>query len=486
MPRKKDEVASTENQSGFTDQVLQKWISFPRVTVIDETDNAYMVEFDGMKYEVAKCDTGEVKGGAYDGGEGEGRIAMDTRHELRQVLVPASGIFSKKNIPSEFREAVAFHELRHVEYGGDDDAHQKALHDEILYIIKYFSAELRERYLKFARRLRDNLSPLEEGKENGNVIRVGTKFYATFECLKEMFPNKDDLLLKIVQRVPCNERGGQIFYQVDTVEQLVLAPEIREKYLKFMKDMKEGRRRPRPFLTELEILERKGSFIKIEDKKYATSVYLEHMFDAGYHLILSAAFGAKRVQRGPNIFYDVEHVEKVFLESDDLSFVAHRAKFTLPEVDYENVLRINGNEYMLPEDLAKFLGVSTNFIRKIIRNHKLQPVSGRDVCGEVHANFYNVAEIRKILSESDVSQIPHADKDGVIMHGGKRYRTNSRLAYIFSEGKLPSDITRMYKMVRHAEKNAGLKPIKGFLHGHLKEFYDEDAVKVALQSLQNT
>lgn len=139
-------------------EILEEWIEFPRVNIIKEDEDTYTVEYNGEEVTINKAGM-EHQGGAYSGG---GTPTIELRQQMLQVLQPMHGLFLDREIPPEFREALIFHELREQEYGGFEDAHQRAVHDEILYVLKHFSPELRKQYLEFAEKEREEKSPQRE------------------------------------------------------------------------------------------------------------------------------------------------------------------------------------------------------------------------------------------------------------------------------------------------------------------------------------
>ncbi|MBI4994434.1 hypothetical protein HZC21_02200 [Candidatus Peregrinibacteria bacterium] len=135
-----------------TQEILENWIGFPQVKIVAEDDDTYTVTYDGQEYTFNKEEMKEEIG-AYAGGSGA--VTMEIRLELRQVFQPEHGFFLNLDIPPEFIKAIIFHEIGHEKYEEYADAHQRALHDEILYVMKHFPPELRERYFRFAEEVRE-------------------------------------------------------------------------------------------------------------------------------------------------------------------------------------------------------------------------------------------------------------------------------------------------------------------------------------------
>ncbi len=140
-------------------EILEEWIEFPRVNILRENDETFTVEYNGEEITISKEEMKHEMGAFH---AGSGSPAMQVRLEIRQELQPLHGLFLDRDIPTEFREALIFHELREKEYSGFEDAHQRAVHDEILYVLKHFSPELRKQYLEFAEKEREEKSPQME------------------------------------------------------------------------------------------------------------------------------------------------------------------------------------------------------------------------------------------------------------------------------------------------------------------------------------
>lgn len=137
-------------------EILEDWIEFPRLKILDEDEESFTVEYDGKETKVNKAEMKHQGAAFYSGGGGA--PSMELRLQMQQVLQPMHGFFLDRDIPQEFREVLIFHELREAGYGGED-AHQRAVHDEILYVMKHFPPELRKEYFEFAEKEREEKSP---------------------------------------------------------------------------------------------------------------------------------------------------------------------------------------------------------------------------------------------------------------------------------------------------------------------------------------
>lgn len=136
---------------------VKKLITFSRVRILETTETSYKVEFEGEKYSIIKDEKSYFVSGGFAGRN----IGMRT--ELRQELVPLNSIFQDENAPDNFKEVMIFHEIKEKEYSdiGLEDAHNRAVHDEILYVLKHFDTETQQAYFKWAKEYREN-AVLEE------------------------------------------------------------------------------------------------------------------------------------------------------------------------------------------------------------------------------------------------------------------------------------------------------------------------------------
>lgn len=165
--KQKGSPDGSESKSPNPEQSVQKiladWIKFPRVKIIGEDDNTYTVNYGEEEYTFSKEEM-EGEMGEY----AAGCAVMEITQTVRQELRSAHGFFLDLDIPPEFREAIIFHELREKEYAGEEDAHQKAVHDEILYITKHFSLKLRKQYLKLMGKERERAVRKKQTEERNN------------------------------------------------------------------------------------------------------------------------------------------------------------------------------------------------------------------------------------------------------------------------------------------------------------------------------
>ena len=137
---------NNEVMSIIPPEVLE-WIKLERVQIKEVTDTHYKVRYGGEEVTIAKSTRSYfVEGGGGSGGMG---LTLDLRQKLCLTM---GGIFQDKNAPDEFKTVMIFHELREREYKRQEmeKAHQRAVHDEILYVLKYLPPELHEAYFKWA------------------------------------------------------------------------------------------------------------------------------------------------------------------------------------------------------------------------------------------------------------------------------------------------------------------------------------------------
>ncbi len=142
---------------------LADWIELERVTIVRETDDSYLVKYNNETVEVAKDTESHWAAGEGVGGSAVASNGMHLEQRLEQLLIPEHGFFQDEAAPDFAKEVMIFHEIRESEYAkaGFEDAHTRAVHDEMLYVLKYFTPEQQEEYWGFAERYR---KPIEEGK----------------------------------------------------------------------------------------------------------------------------------------------------------------------------------------------------------------------------------------------------------------------------------------------------------------------------------
>jgi len=157
MAEKPAKTAASKRKTAI--DYIRKLVDFPRVKIIKETPEAYLVKFGAENIEVRKSD--ETYFESESGSSGPASHGMALCQEIRQLLLPVNGIFQDEEAERKFAEVMIFHELREKEYDEtalEDDpdvsAHQKAVHDEILYVLKHLPPADQEEYFRFADKYR--------------------------------------------------------------------------------------------------------------------------------------------------------------------------------------------------------------------------------------------------------------------------------------------------------------------------------------------
>lgn len=132
------------------EKLLRELISIPRLEIFKETEEFFEVKLGKEKFRVAKSSETSFLAAGTAG------THLAQRLEIRQVTLPDANIFQDEEAPKEFREVMILHEIREMEYkeAGFQDAHERAMQDEALYIIKHFGPDLQQAYLEFARKYR--------------------------------------------------------------------------------------------------------------------------------------------------------------------------------------------------------------------------------------------------------------------------------------------------------------------------------------------
>lgn len=153
----------TEPQTA--EDVIGELADLPKVTLISEDKDEFIVEYKGEQISVEKNDeTCFVSGGAVEA------VGMGLRCALQQGLGITDKIYQDDEA-REFMDVMIFHEIREKEYkeAGFEDAHQRAVHDEILYIMVHLPEKQRA-YFEFAKEYREARAqqPDEDEKDAEN------------------------------------------------------------------------------------------------------------------------------------------------------------------------------------------------------------------------------------------------------------------------------------------------------------------------------
>ncbi len=127
---------------------LTSFITLPRVRVLKETNELYTVRYGDEKYDIGKATASYFE---------SQQPSTELRLEQRIALAAETDIFQDDKVPASYKEVMMFHEIREQEYvqHGLEDAHERAMNDEVLYVLKHFDAQTRDGYLAWARTYRE-------------------------------------------------------------------------------------------------------------------------------------------------------------------------------------------------------------------------------------------------------------------------------------------------------------------------------------------
>lgn len=152
---------------------LSDIIELDRVHIEGETPDLYTVKYKDRTYEITKStETCFVSNGSSSAPSMRAELRLENR------IVPETEIFQDSHVPTEFKETMMFHEIREMEYksGCFEDAHKRAVNDEVLYALKFFDKKTQKEYIDFAQMYRKS--------------KIGTKKY--FELKKGIESSKLD------------------------------------------------------------------------------------------------------------------------------------------------------------------------------------------------------------------------------------------------------------------------------------------------------
>ena len=147
-------------------EYLRDLIDLPRVKILSEDETSFLIEYEGQEIPVVKSDA------TYFQAEAAGSVRNGMRQELRLVAALDEKICQDDGA-REFMEVMLFHELREREYldAGFENPHQRAVHDEILYVMAHLPEKLRE-YLEFAKQYREERAHPVDAEEGANEEQV--------------------------------------------------------------------------------------------------------------------------------------------------------------------------------------------------------------------------------------------------------------------------------------------------------------------------
>jgi hypothetical protein len=161
-----DDELPERTREADREDLLRELISIPRLEILGETEDSFEVKLGGETFQVIKSsETSFSAAGAQS-------QHLSQRLEMRQVMLPDASIFQDEEVREEFKEVMILHEIREKEYkeAGFQDAHKRAMQDEVLYILKYFKTDLQQAYLEFARKYRE-----AKQKEAGEEQKFGPR-----------------------------------------------------------------------------------------------------------------------------------------------------------------------------------------------------------------------------------------------------------------------------------------------------------------------
>ena len=152
-------------------QNIKEMINLNRLEILEETDSAYRVRYGDKEYIIKKDEESYFIGdnGTTHQGLGLG-LGLSLRLELKQIISP--GIFQDDDAPRDFKEVMMFHEIREKEYSEADfeDAHNRAVHDEILYVFKFLPPEKQTEYFEFVKNYRVKTMQILKLKQWGGYL----------------------------------------------------------------------------------------------------------------------------------------------------------------------------------------------------------------------------------------------------------------------------------------------------------------------------
>lgn len=147
-------------------EALQNQITFTRLSILQETDEQYRIQYGEREIFIRKGkESSFLMPSEYVGGGM--RLQMTQFQQLNidtQVLQDAGA-------PSDFIEVMMFHELREMEYvqARFIDAHNRAVHDEILYVLKFFQTEQQAEYFDWAAQYRRHAMEKNKSIDNEDM-----------------------------------------------------------------------------------------------------------------------------------------------------------------------------------------------------------------------------------------------------------------------------------------------------------------------------
>jgi hypothetical protein len=245
-PESKSESYASAHEANEIAKLIREQIGFSRVKILERLKSGYQVEYEGEKIEIA---SGEISHWTSEGGSGGG---AGMSQELRQtlVLIPESGIFQDDEAPDEFKEIIMFHELREKEYAeaGFEDAHERAVRDETLYVLQHFDGKTQKEYLNWAKGIRhtaqqEMLSKMAENEPGpffhsieSNLKAENIEVYARIaaeknpsSALEQIESYKSMPWTKEITLAAAEQDGDAVYRFWETLKALPWAKEIQKR-----------------------------------------------------------------------------------------------------------------------------------------------------------------------------------------------------------------------------------------------------------------
>ncbi len=134
---------------------LSDIINLERVKIEKETNSYYQVRYRDEIYRISKSDESSFIINGNNSITPEMEMSLEPRLEL--IVAQDTEIFQDASVPKRYREVMMFHEIREIEYqeAGFEDAHERAVNDEVLYVLKFFDKKTRDAYIKWSKEYRD-------------------------------------------------------------------------------------------------------------------------------------------------------------------------------------------------------------------------------------------------------------------------------------------------------------------------------------------
>jgi hypothetical protein len=148
---------------------IEDRIILPKIKLIEETEHGYRVNYDNREVYIEKADRSSF---SLNGSSGNQRMGLELS------LIPEAKITQDFEATREFLLAMMFHELREKEYTEAEmsNPHERALNDEVLFVLKNLNPSERKKYFAFADEYRTRkLEDLKKRKRAEERIKTKEK-----------------------------------------------------------------------------------------------------------------------------------------------------------------------------------------------------------------------------------------------------------------------------------------------------------------------